>query len=74
MKNNLRPCEFKAYDYSSEKKGFVLYTGFFHAWGFEAGSCEGDGNYSVGICEDNAGVIHTPMPTDIRFVDKKEEK
>ncbi len=70
----MRTCVFEVYEKlsnESTKKGMVKKSGWFHSWGFEMyENVEGDGNYSIGICEGEDGKIYTPCPEDIKFTDR----
>jgi hypothetical protein len=44
--------------------------GFFHQWGIDYEEFEtGPGNFTVGIVETSDGKIHTPVPSNIQFLE-----
>lgn len=46
--------------------------GLFHQWGFEIEEGENEvASLTVAIVEDENGHIHTPIPTDVKFLDKQ---
>lgn len=67
-KENLRPVKFKFWD--KVKRAFTEeQIGYFHSWGCEYEEFEnGPGNYTVAIVEDEQGVVHTILPTNLTFI------
>lgn len=68
-----RTCIFKTFEPTGnpDVKEIIEKVGWFHEWAAEA---DRGANYTVGICEDLDGQIHTPMPTHIKFTDIKVMK
>lgn len=82
METKKRPVEFvtekKIKDYEDRKDlpkeewfNVKKEKGIFHQWGSEIEEGENEvASLTVAIVEDSDGRIHTPIPSDIQFMDK----
>jgi hypothetical protein len=68
----MRTCKFLVYNRKELKH--IEKEGRFHDWGYEAPDCEGDGHYSIGICEDSDGNVYKVDPSEITFTSTKGVK
>lgn len=68
--NGLRRCNGQ---YFKDGSFHVFKIGYFHQWGCDCEEFEDSvGNYTVAIVELPNGEIVTPVPKDIKFIDKIE--
>lgn len=68
----MRKVTFTVYEQlkpNEKTRGNVEYTGLFHQWGLEIEEDEnGFSSYTVGIVELENGVIKTPLPSQMKFI------